>query len=66
MIECGCTCVCVCVCVCVCMLCSVKTDKASGSDGIPPIFLKEFADELAPVVCCLFRLILISCSYPSS
>ena len=45
---------------------SLKTDKASGPDGIPPRILKEFADELAPVLCCLFRLILISCNYPSS
>ena len=45
---------------------SLKTDKASGPDGIPPRFLKEFADELAPVLCCLFRLLLISCNYPSS
>ena len=37
---------------------SLKTDKASGPDGIPPRFLKEFADELAPVPCRLFRLIL--------
>ena len=44
----------------------LKTGKASGPDGIPPRFLKEFADELAPVLCCLFRLILISCTYPSS
>ena len=43
---------------------SLKTDKASGPDGIPPRFLKEFADELAPVLCSLFRL-LISCTYPS-
>ena len=45
---------------------SLKTDRASGPDGIPPRFLKEFADELAPVLCRLFRLILISCTYPSS
>ena len=45
---------------------SLKTDKASGPDGIPPRFLKEFADELTPVLCRLFRLILISCTYPSS
>ena len=45
---------------------SLKTDKASGPDSIPPRFLKEFADELAPVLCRLFRLILISCTYPSS
>ena len=43
---------------------SLKTNKASSPDGIPFRFLKEFADELAPVVCCLFRLILISCTYP--
>ena len=48
------------------VLCSLKTDKASGPDGIPPRFLKEFADELAPVLCHLFCLILISCTYPSS
>ena len=40
--------------------------KASGPDGIPPRFLKEFAEELAPVLCRLFLLILISCTYPSS
>ena len=45
---------------------SLKTDKASGPDGIPLRFLKELADELAPVLCRLFRLILISCTYPSS
>ena len=45
---------------------SLKTNKASGPDGIPPRFLKEFADELAPVLCRLFCLILISCTYPSS
>ena len=50
----------------VCVTGSLKTDKASGPDGIPPRFLKEFADELAPVLCRLFRLILISCTYPSS
>ena len=44
---------------------SLKIDKASGPDGIPPRFLKEFAEEPAPVLC-LFRLILISCTYPSS
>ena len=45
---------------------SLKIDKVSGPDGIRPRFLKEFADELAPVLCRLFRLILISCNYPSS
>ena len=45
---------------------SLKTDKASGPDGIPPRFLKEFAEILATVLCHLFRLILISCTYPSS
>ena len=45
---------------------SLKTNKPSGPDGIPPRFLKEFADELVPVLCHLFCLILISCTYPSS
>ena len=45
---------------------SLKTNKASGPGGIPSRFLKEFADELAPVLFRLFRLILISCTYPSS
>ena len=31
-----------------------------------PDFLKEYADELATVLICLFCLILISCTYPSS
>ena len=44
---------------------SLKIGKASGSDGIPSRFLKEFADELVPVLCRLFRLILIFCTYPS-
>ena len=48
------------------VLCSLKTDNASGPDGIPPRFLKEFADELVTVLCHLFCLILISCTYPSS
>ena len=48
------------------MLRSLKTDKASGPDDVPPRFLKEFAEELSPVLCRLFRLILISCTYPSS
>ena len=43
----------------------LKTDKASGPDGIPPRFLKEFAEELAPVLCRLFCLVLISCTYTS-
>ena len=45
---------------------SLKTDKASDPDGIPTRFLKESADELAPVLCRLFRLFLISCTYPPS
>ena len=45
---------------------SLKTDKASGLDGVPPRFLKEFSEELAPFLCRLFCLILISCTYPSS
>ena len=42
-----------------------KDRQDSGPDSIPPRFLKEFADELAPVLCHLFRPILISCIYPS-
>ena len=34
----------------------LKTDEVSGPDGIPPRFLKEFADEMAPVLCRLFHL----------
>ena len=45
---------------------SLKTNKASGPDSIPARFLKEFADELAPVLCRLFRLILKSSNYPST
>ena len=47
------------------MLYSLKTDKSSGQDGIPPRFLKEFAGELAPVLCRLFCFILNFCTYPS-
>ena len=43
-----------------------SVNKTSGPDGIPPRFPKEFAEELVPVLCRLFRLILISCTYPSS
>ena len=46
------------------VLLSLKTDKASGPDGIHPRFLKEFAGELAPVLCRLFHLILNSCTCP--
>jgi len=48
------------------VLSSLKTNKASGPDGIPPRFLREFAAELAPVLCRLFRLILKSSTYPKS
>ena len=44
---------------------SLKPGKVSDPDGMPPSFLKEFADELVPVHCRLFCFILISCSYPS-
>ena len=48
----------------ICLL--IKTDEASGPDSIPPRFLKEFAEEFPPVLCCFFCFILlISCSYPS-
>ena len=45
---------------------SLKTDKVSSPNGIPPRFLKEFPDEPAPLLCRLFRPILMSCTYPSS
>ena len=45
---------------------SLKTDKASGFEDISARFLKEFADELAPVLCLLFCLILNSITSPSS
>ena len=48
------------------VLCAFKTDKVSEPDGLAPRFLKKFADELAPVLCCLFRLIPISYTYPFS
>lgn len=41
------------------VICSLKTGEASGTDG------PEFADELAAVLCRLFRLILESGTYPS-
>ena len=40
--------------------------KAYGPDGIRPHILREFANELAPVICRLFRLILKTGTYPSS
>ena len=43
---------------------SLKVGKASGPDGIPLRFLREFANKLAPVLCRLFHLILKPCSYP--
>ena len=48
-----------------CALHNLETNKAHGPDGIPARFLKEFADELAPVFGRLFRLILKTQSYPS-
>ena len=48
------------------VLTSLKTGKASGPDQIPAWFLKEFAAEIAPVLCRLFRLILNTCIYPSA
>ena len=45
---------------------SLKTNKAYEPDGIPPRILREFACELAPVLCRLFRLILKTGTYPSS
>ena len=46
--------------------CSLKTKKAYGPDGIPPRILRDFAFELAPVLCRLFRLILKTGTYPLS
>ena len=48
------------------VLTSLKTGKASGPDQIPAWFLKEFAAEIAPVLCRLFRLILSTCIYPTT
>ena len=36
------------------LLRSLKTDKASGRNGILPKFLKEFSNELVPVLCRFF------------
>ena len=38
---------------------ALKTYKGSGPDGIPPRFLREFADELAPILCRVFTTFLI-------
>lgn len=43
---------------------SRNTNKASRLDGILHQFLKEFADELPPVLCRLFCPILLSGIYP--
>ena len=48
------------------ILLSLEIGKASGPDGIPARFLKDFADELSPVLCHLFRLILKTETYPTS
>ena len=45
---------------------SLKIGKASGPDRIPVWFLKEFAAEIAPVLCRLFRLILKTCIFPAA
>ena len=47
-------------------LCSLETSKSYRPDGIPPHILKEFAYELAPVLCRLFRLILKTETNPLS
>merc|ERR1712121_576363 len=47
-------------------LSSLKTNKADVPHGSPPRILKELANELAPVLCRLFRLILKTGTYPSS
>ena len=47
-------------------LCSLKTNKAYGPDGVPPHILKDFAFELATVLCRLFCLILKAGTYSLS
>ena len=47
------------------ILSSLKVGKASGPDQVPTWFLREFAAEIAPVLCRLFRLILSTSTYPS-
>ena len=46
-------------------LLALEANNAYGPDGILARFLKEFADELVPVLCRLFRLILTTSNYPS-
>ena len=48
------------------VLFSLMTKKASGPDGIPPSFLKDFAEELAPLLYHLFASILNTNIYLSS
>ena len=46
-------------------LLALDVKKAHGPDGVPARFLKEFADELSPVLSRLFRLILNTHTYPT-
>lgn len=44
---------------------AIKTDKATGPDGIPGQFLKSFAKDLAPVLCFIFQQSLNTGQVPS-
>ena len=37
------------------LLCNLKVDKATGPDAIPAFILKHVANELAPILTCLFQ-----------
>jgi hypothetical protein len=44
----------------------LNSKKATGSDGIPPRFLKRFSEELAVVVHDIFKASIIQCMYPKA
>ena len=46
------------------LLCKLKVNKASGPDGLSPHILKLFADELAPMLTCIFNQSLLRGSVP--
>ena len=48
------------------VLSGLDTKKAHGSDGVPPVVLKNCASELTPCLGKLFRLCLSSNTFPSS
>ena len=47
------------------ILLGLKTNKANGPDGIPPIILKKCAPELTPMLCKLFTISYRSGIFPS-